>query len=249
MKLLRELQVAIMMLTRLPAGHLTDAPGIGASSWAFPVVGGIVGAISAITLLCGVWFDVAAPMTAGLALFTMVLVTGGLHEDGLADVADGFGGGGNTARKLEIMRDSQIGSYGALALVLSLGLRWQGLVAIMTLTGPWGAAAALIAVSVTSRSGIAATLWLMPAVRTDGMGKLAEGAVAPQALVAAGIGILAMTATFGVLGLVVVGVMGIAQFGFNILAKRQIGGQTGDVLGAMQQLTEIAGWITLTALL
>jgi len=114
------------MLSRLPVGYVELAPTIGSSAWAFPLVGGILGALAAMVMLGLLWIGVAASMAAGLALLAMIFLTGGLHEDGLADVADGFGGGRDTARKLEIMRDSQIGSYGGLALVFSLGFRWQG---------------------------------------------------------------------------------------------------------------------------
>ena len=236
------------MLTRLPAGTLQTAPGIGASAWAFPIVGGMVGTIAATVMLCLLWLGVAGPIAAGLALCVMVVVTGGLHEDGLADVADGFGGGKDKARKLEIMRDSQIGSYGGLALVFALGLRWQGIVVVMVLAGPWVAAAALFALAIASRSSIATALWLMPAARSDGMGKMAAGAGKPQALTAATIGITALIALFGWAGCVMVLVIATAQLGLAALANRQVGGQTGDVLGAMQQIGEIAGWIALGAL-
>ncbi|WP_458790147.1 adenosylcobinamide-GDP ribazoletransferase [Yoonia sp. MH D7] len=246
---LAEFQVAVMMLTRLPAGQLQAAPSIGASAWAFPVVGGIIGAISATVMLCALWLGLAGPIAAGLALCVMVMVTGGLHEDGLADLADGFGGGRNKAHKLEVMRDSQIGSYGVLALVFALGLRWQGIVVVVILAGPWVAAAALVALAIASRSSIATALWLMPAARTDGMGKLATGAKKPQALTAAAFGIVTLIVLFGWAGCVMALVMVIAQLGLAALANRQIGGQTGDVLGALQQIGEIAGWIALGAFL
>lgn len=243
-----EFQVAVMMLTRLPAGTLQTTPDIGAAAWAFPIVGGIVGAIAATVLLCLVWLGVAAPIAAGLALLLMVLVTGGLHEDGLADVADGFGGGKNKAQKLEIMRDSQIGSYGGLALIFALGLRWQGLVVVLGLAGPQVAAAALVVLAIASRSAIATALYLMPAARTDGMGQLASGAFTPQALTAAAIGTVALIVSFGWAGCLMALTIAITQIGLAALSNRQIGGQTGDVLGAMQQVGEIAGWVALCAL-
>lgn len=248
MRRLAQVQVAVMMLTRLPAGRLTAPPGLGSSAWAFPLVGGIVGAFAATIMLILMWFGVAASMAAALAILAMVLLTGGLHEDGLADVADGFGGGRDAKRKLEIMRDSQIGSYGALALILSLGLRWQGLVVVVTVAGPWAGAAALVALAMASRAGLAATLWLMRPARSDGMGNLAAGTSAGQAMIALAVGIIALVVFCGWAGVTIALAMAAVQLGFAALAKHQIGGQTGDVLGAVQQLTEIAGWVALSAM-
>ncbi|MGV8950586.1 MAG: adenosylcobinamide-GDP ribazoletransferase [Cypionkella sp.] len=237
---LAELQLAVMMLTRLPAGRIAVAPHVGAAAWAFPLVGGVIGAISALILLMALACGVAPIMAAGLALGAGVLVTGGLHEDGLADVADGFGGGRGVARKLEIMRDSRIGSYGAVALVLAFGLRWQGL-ALMA-GDPWAAAAALVALGAASRAGMAVALLVMPAARTDGMGKSAQGVGSLRAGVAVLLGVMALLA----LGCpVAVLVIACVQAGFGWIALRQIGGQSGDVLGAMQVLGEIAGWLIL----
>lgn len=248
MKLVAQFQLAMMMMTRLPAGRLAQPPRLGASVWAFPLAGGIVGGLAACVMLAFVWLGVASSLAAGLGLLAMVLCTGGLHEDGLADVADGFGGGRDTERKLEIMRDSQIGSYGALALILSLGLRWQGLVGVLTLAGPWAAAAALIALAMASRAGLAAALWLMPAARPDGMGRSAATISAIPVLISAVSGALALVVFFGWTGAVIAIAMAVMQLGFAALAKSQIGGQTGDVLGAMQQVAEITGWIVLSAM-
>jgi adenosylcobinamide-GDP ribazoletransferase len=104
---LTEAQLALMMLTRLPAGRLTVAPALGASVWAFPLVGGLVGAISAAVLLAAMWLGVAPALAAGLSLAAGVLVTGGLHEDGLADCADGFGGARARARARHLDKKSQ----------------------------------------------------------------------------------------------------------------------------------------------
>ena len=119
-----EVQLALMLLTRLPAGRIDPAPTIAAAAWAFPLAGAVVGVLQALVLIAAIGLGLPMAMAAGLALAAGVLATGGLHEDGLADCADGFGGGRSPARKLEIMRDSRIGSYGALALILGLGLRW-----------------------------------------------------------------------------------------------------------------------------
>ena len=243
---LRELQLAVMLLTRLPAGRMAEAPAIGAAVWAFPLVGALVGGIAAAVLAGALAVGIAPPLAAGLALAASLLATGGLHEDGLADCADGFGGGRDRARKLEIMRDSRIGSYGGLALILSLGLRWQAL-AILAAQYPAFAPLALIALAMSSRAGLGfALLWLPPA-RDDGMGKSAAGTSFARALIG-----LALTAvTLAILlpwpwgALTVLAAQFGVQFLFAQIALRQIGGQSGDVLGAMQQLAEIAGWLVL----
>lgn len=236
---LTEVQLALMLLTRLPAGRIEVAPTIGAAAWAFPLAGAVVGCLGALTLLLALWLGVSPALAAGLTLVAGVVATGGLHEDGLADCADGFGGGRNRERKLQIMRDSQIGSYGAIALVLSLGLRWQALM-ILIAQDAWTAAVAVIAVAIASRAGLAAVLWAMPAARVDGLGKAAQEVDAWRAICAMALGVAALGAIgapWAVLAMVVV------QFCFGVIAMRQIGGQSGDVLGAMQQLAEIAGWL------
>ncbi len=238
---LAEMQLALMMLTRLPAGRIETAPSIGAASWAFPLVGAIVGGLSAGVLLAATAMGAAPSLAAGLALATGVLATGGLHEDGLADVADGFGGGRDRARKLEIMRDSRIGSYGAIALLLALGFRWQG-AAILALQDPKLAALALVVLGISSRAGLATALVLLPAARPDGMGRAAADADNVRALVAAALGVLALLAIGAPMAILA---MILVQVGLGYLAMRQIGGQSGDVLGAMQQLAEIAGWLIL----
>lgn len=243
---LAEVQLAVMLLTRLPAGRMAVAPSIGAAAWAFPLVGALIGGVSAAVLCAALAVGIAPGMAAGIALVAGILATGGLHEDGLADVADGFGGGRDRARKLEIMRDSRIGSYGGLALILSLGLRWQA-IALLAVESPKLAALAMIALAVSSRAGLPLALLWLPAARSDGMGKSAAGTTLLRALAAIAIAALALAVLVGpAAALPVLTVQAVVQLGFARLALRQIGGQSGDVLGAMQQLAEIAGWLVLT---
>ena len=243
---LAEVQLAVMLLTRLPAGRIAVAPSIGAAAWAFPLVGTLVGGVSAAVLCAALAVGIAPGLAAGIALAAGVLATGGLHEDGLADVADGFGGGRDRARKLEIMRDSRIGSYGGLALILSLGLRWQA-IALLAVESPKLAALAMIALAVSSRAGLPLALLWMPAARADGMGKSAAGTTLLRALVSVAIAALVLTVLIGpAAAFLVLTVQAVVQLGFARLAMRQIGGQSGDVLGAMQQLAEITGWLVLT---
>jgi len=238
---IEQIRLAIMLHTRVPSGRLREpAPAIAASAWAFPLAGLVVGALAAAVLTAALALGLPAPLAAGLALIAQVMVTGALHEDGLADCADGFWGGRDRARRLEIMRDSRIGSYGALALILSLGLRWQALAQLSR--DPGLAAAALISVAMLSRLAPALVLALLPPARGDGMGRAARD-VSPPTLATAALLCLPALALPGALVALLPAAAVLA--GLVVLARRKIGGQSGDVLGASQQLTEIALLITL----
>jgi adenosylcobinamide-GDP ribazoletransferase len=181
---------------------------------------------------------------AALAVSALVIVAGGLHEDGLADVADGFGGGATRDRKLEIMRDSRIGAYGAAALALSLILRIAALAALLE-RGLGEAAAALVLAGAVSRAFALLPLALLAPARPEGLGagagRLEMGAARAAGIVAlivaALLGFCALGVGRAILGLVLAL---LAALTITAIARRQIGGQTGDVAGAAQQLAEIA---------
>lgn len=239
-----EARLALMLLTRLPAGRIAgDAPAMAASAWAWPLAGALVGAIAALTLSLALWLGLPPLPAAVLALVAGTLASGAMHEDGLADLADGFGGGATRERKLEIMRDSRIGSYGVVALILSLVLRVGAIAAL----APQGAGWALIAVAAASRAAMPALIAALPPARSDGLGKAATAATVP-AIPAAGIGILFLLPLGPGAVLAVAGAVTLAAIAMAVLAHRQIGGQTGDVLGATQQAGEIAAWVALLAL-
>ena len=238
---LDEFRLALMLLTRLPAGRIEgEAPTMAASAWAWPLAGAVVGAIATAALSMALWLGLPPLPAAVLALAAGVLASGAMHEDGLADLADGFGGGGTRERKLEIMRDSRIGSYGVVALILSLAFRAGAIAAL----APQGAGWALIAVAAASRAAMPALLAALPPARADGLGKAASAAAVP-AMPAAIIG-LAILLPLG-LGSALAVAVGVALTAAALaaLARQQIGGQTGDVLGAAQQTAEIAAWTAL----
>lgn len=242
---LLELQVAVMLLTRLPAGRIGgDAPALASAVWAWPLVGALIGGVAGAVYVFAWLLGLPSFVAALLGFSTLVLATGALHEDGLADLADGFGGGGDKARKLEIMHDSRIGSYGVLALILSVTLRVSIIAALPT---PGIAVAGLVAIAMASRAGMALWLWALPAARDTGLGRSAGGVSAPAlviALMLAQIGGLALCGVYWLfIGVAVLAGGGLIAW----LAKRQIGGQTGDVLGASQQVGEIAGLLVLCA--
>jgi adenosylcobinamide-GDP ribazoletransferase len=226
-------------------------PDFAGSAWAVPVAGALIGACGAGVLILARAFGLAPLPACVCAIGALVLVTGGLHEDGLADVADGFGGGATRERKLEIMRDSRLGSYGAIALVLTLMLRAAALAAL-TQHSTLLAALALVAAGGVSRIAGLLPLMLTPPARSDGAG---AAALVPSAdalrrafLIAA---ILSLAPLLGGAGLkdilsadfvAILAGVGVARF-----AQRQIGGFTGDVLGAAQQAAETAILLALSA--
>ena len=152
-------------------------------AWAAPVAGVVVGLIGALVLALTTLLGLPMLLRAGLATAALVVATGALHEDGLADVADGFGGGATRARKLEIMRDSRIGAYGAIAIALALILRVGALAAALD-GGFWRAGSSLMLVAALSRAAALTPLALLPPARADGAGA-AAGRLDSNALAAA----------------------------------------------------------------
>jgi adenosylcobinamide-GDP ribazoletransferase len=241
-----DLVAAGRFLTRLPLAGLASAhTGLLARSMrAFPLVGILVGIAGWAAFAVAAHLGLPVTIAALLALATTVLMTGALHEDGLADTADGFGGGDGRAGKLAIMRDSRSGAYGVLALVFSLTLRAA---ALAVLTTP-RVGAALVAAHAVSRAGLPIVMrWLEPA-RDDGLG--ASAGQPDDMAIGWCLGIALVVALlclgFGP-GLVAIIVAAAAMAGLAGLAQRQIGGYTGDVLGAAQQIGEIAMLLTAAA--
>jgi adenosylcobinamide-GDP ribazoletransferase len=236
-RLLNDGILAMTLLTRIPMppARTWDAAAQSHAVWAYPIVGAMIGAIGAIVFWAARNIGLPANPAAWSAVAAMILATGCFHEDGLADFWDGIGGGQTITRKLEIMRDSRIGSYGAAALITSLGLR-TALIAALDTVG--SAEVALIAAGLLGRCGIVAVLHLIGPARADG---LAATAAAPPALCVAaamlfGVSVFwlcqasAAVAAIAATG-IVVGLM-------TRLMRHQIEGYTGDGLGATEQKIE-----------
>lgn len=232
--------MALALLTRLPAGSFPDRMiPTGQTAWAFPLVGALVG------FLAGSVYVLAAlvlpPLTAAfLAIGAGVVLTGALHEDGLADVADGFGGGQTVEARLEIMKDSRIGSYGALALILVTGLL---VTAVAALPPTSGTLVLFVAIGAASRSAMLLPMALLPPARVDGLGHGAALTLGARFWIGTGLGLLVVLPCLPVL----LPVIALATAAMTLLAKGAIGGQTGDVLGATQKLAECAAWATAAA--
>jgi adenosylcobinamide-GDP ribazoletransferase len=212
-----------------------------------PAAGALLGLLAALPFAFALDLHEPPLVAALLALAAGALLSGGLHEDGLADVADGFGGGFSRERKLEIMRDSRIGAYGALALTLSIGLRAACLTALAP--APGGAVLVMMAAGAISRAACLAPLVLLPPARADGAGQAAAGSVRglAEALAWPAFGLACILAFLPCLSgfppaacLLAAVLAALATLGLCALARAQIGGQTGDVAGATQQVAEIA---------
>jgi adenosylcobinamide-GDP ribazoletransferase len=236
---------ALVLLTRLPVPG-ADGARAAASAWAWPiaglVVGGLAGGLAWLALLVGL----TPAMAAGLALGAGMVVTGALHEDGLADCADGFWGGHTAERRLEIMKDSRIGAYGVLALIIVTGLKWLTLTALIEAGALW---AAVLLPAALSRGAMAGVMSSLPFAREDGLARHVgrpSTAGAAVALVAAAIFAAAAT---GIAGVAAIAASGAVAMAVTRLARAKIGGQTGDVLGAAQQLSHLAALLALAALL
>lgn len=256
-RLTAQLRNAAAFLTRLPMplDRAEDDPPdhvLAQSMPLFPLVGAGIGACGALVLLGGNWLALPLPVACILALGALVWLTGALHEDGLADVADGFGGGSGRAAKLAIMHDSRIGSYGVLALIVSFALKTAALIVIAT-AGPWLAAAALIATAAWSRSLFAPLMLWLPAARSDGV---AAGAGLPGRndawrglILGAALALLMTIGSAGAAASVALIAGGFAAFLVGWLAFDHVGGYTGDILGAAQQAAETTTLVVLSALL
>jgi adenosylcobinamide-GDP ribazoletransferase len=247
----RDVGAALRFFTRAPLGE--PDPGapldVNRFAWAAPIAGAAVGLVGALALLLTGLVGLPPLIRAALATAALVAATGALHEDGLADVADGFGGGATRAMKLEIMRDSRIGAYGAIALTLALLLRVGALAAALD-GGFWRASLSLIAVATLSRAGALTPLALLGPARADGAGAAAGRLESDALWVAWGSAlIIALVLGFVSLGLAhalaAALASGAGALATVALARRAIGGQTGDVAGAAQQLAEIAAWCAL----
>jgi adenosylcobinamide-GDP ribazoletransferase len=232
-----DLHLATSFMTRIPLPDPGVVPGgLAFAMRCFPVVGGGIGLLAGAVAVTASWLLPPLPV-ALLAILTMVVVTGALHEDGLADLADGLGARGGRDKRLEVMRDSRIGAYGVLALLFSMGLRVSALAA---LPGGWRMMGGLVAAAALSRAMIPAAMQIMAPARPDGLG---SGAGVPDATVAAmavGLGLFAAILGLGLSGALAAALLSLlAALAVVFVARRAIGGYTGDVLGAVQQAAEI----------
>lgn len=204
---------------------------------AWPVVGLLVGAFAGLVLWIGAKAGLPPVAASILGIAAGALITGALHEDGLADTADGLGGGTDKKKVLAIMRDSHIGTFGVMALVLVVGFKAGSLGGF---NAPVFAASALIVAHVLSRAALPMLMVVLSPVRRTGLGKGAGVPKREDAAMAAAIGVLVAILTLGIgpgLAASALAALGVALVGW--WAKNRLGGFTGDVLGAAQQIAEV----------
>lgn len=234
---LRYFFVALGYFTRVPvpcsigyaAGDLDQAARY------FPLVGACVGAWGALVYLVALRV-LPASIAVGLSMAATLLSTGAFHEDGLADSCDAFGGGYTRDDVLRIMHDSRIGTFGAVALVIALGLKWQALAAMLPLRAAW----TMIAAHAASRAMAVSLLMSLDYVRPEGKAKpVAQRMGARAACVAAGFGLPWLFWPDWRMGLAACVALVLVRAWLARYFVKRIGGYTGDCLGFTQQLGEL----------
>jgi len=243
-----DIVVATALLTRVPM-PITDAAmpqALARAQRAFPLVGAVIGLAIGLVDLALLKLSVPALAAAALALGAGAALTGALHEDGLADVGDGFGGGKDRGAKLAIMRDSRLGSYGALVLLVGFAARLSALASLPVAV----IVASLVAAHALARAAMPVLAATLPFARDDGLGKSAgrpePGIAAMAVIIAAVIALLCLPAKTALLAVMIAAA---AAAAVAVLAWRQIGGVTGDVFGAAEQVAETAVLVLLAAAL
>ena len=250
---LRLFFIALQFFTRLPIPRWVgfDAAWLNHASRYFPLVGLVVGAIAA-----GVYAAAAlvlpAPVAAVLSTAATIYITGAFHEDGFADACDGLGGGMTRERALEIMKDSRVGAYGAIGIVCMLIAKCTALAFLP----PASAIAALLLAHPLSRLAATSLIWTMEYARAEGKAKPLA-----QRMSAGEFSIATATVLLPAATLVVHGALSAAACAGAVLAaslaalwlarkfERRLGGYTGDCLGAVQQLSEVAIYLAVLATL
>lgn len=240
-----DVQAAIGLLSRLPMPMIAGPMRGASTAWAWPLIGAMIGAVAALVAVAAGALGATAGVVAALVIGTQVMLTGAMHEDGLADTADGLWGGWTKERRLAIMKDSHIGSYGVMALLILGLLRWSALSVVLA----QGGGVALVAVAALSRVPMVLLMAALPNARAGG---LSQSVGRPNARIAAAaltIGVTIGLLLLGLQALWLALVIALPCGALALIARAKIGGQTGDILGASQQLAEAAALATLAALL
>jgi adenosylcobinamide-GDP ribazoletransferase len=237
---------ALMFFTRLPVPELDYCQEkLNASSRYFPLVGILVGALSATVFM---FSSLVLPVGISilLSMISSILITGAFHEDGFADTCDGFGGGYTKEKILEIMKDSRIGAFGAIGIILLLALKFLLLSEIKPLYIP----IVIVAGHSLSRFISISLLYSMVYVKEDGKAKPISTALPLPSLIVAGIfGFLPLLLFKKVFILVIIIPLLFTRWYLSYYFKKHIGGYTGDCLGATQQVSEIVFYICIFLLL
>ena len=249
---IRAIVAAIRLLTRvpLPSRIPTSDADMRRSLRYLPLVGAMIGIVAFFTtaIFGGAWLPWGASVFVLIGI--TILLTGALHEDGLADTADGIGGGHTPERALEIMRDSRIGTYGVLALILVIGTKAATLAALADVAFGF----LIFSAYTVSRASIVVAMWRVRPARADGLGAIFDdGPGIGSVLVALGTSAVPLVGLWSVLGWqTVAATLGGAVVGHiaaRVFYQPKLGGYTGDTLGAVQQITELAMYLAAAAVL
>ena len=237
--------IAQMFLTRVPSPTSIEWSDkeLAASTPYFPAVGIVVGLIASLAWLAG-YVGWGPNLAALFAVAASIIATGAFHEDGLADAADGIGGAFNIEKKLAIMRDSRVGTYGSIALILIVLAK----ILALTLVEPVSVPGILITAHVVARWSSLPLIYNNTYVRKQGTGKPFAATVNAQRLSAASL--FTIICVIGCVQLKAITVVLVAVLTVLVAqwyVRRKLGGITGDVLGAVNSITELMMYLTLTA--
>lgn len=235
-----DLLTGLSFLTRLGGAGPAGQFDLAGAAWTFPIIGAVVGLVGGVAVLIAGALDLGPLLTGLFAVLAMVLVTGALHEDGLADSADGIGGGSTVADKLAIMKDSRLGSYGGLALIFSVLIRAAAISGLL-FDGQATTVFVLIAAEAASRAALVRVWHDLPPARPEGLSASLGQPDERTSVAALAIGgAIAAVLTVPLIGfwaaLVALSGALAAALAFAAYARAEIGGQTGDTLGATQQV-------------
>ncbi|MVA27254.1 adenosylcobinamide-GDP ribazoletransferase [Agrobacterium vitis] len=244
--LVDDLARSLGFLSRLPissrffqnhSGEMSRTPR------AFPLAGAVIAAPAGLLLALTLGLGASSLVAAFAAIGLQVLLTGALHEDGFADTADGLGGS-SREKALDIMKDSRVGTFGVLALVFGVGLRVTALASLVNSLSPIHVALVMIGIAAVSRALMVWHWHALPPAKPDGvaasLGKPEDNTLYAALFLGLAVAVvtIAPVASFHPLAVMLVA-SGAAAFAANRLVLRKLGGQTGDTLGATQQICEI----------
>ncbi|HVW94075.1 MAG TPA: adenosylcobinamide-GDP ribazoletransferase [Devosia sp.] len=245
-RIVDDLVMGVRFFSRLPTGDRPhERPDLSRIAMALPFASFLIGLLPALLLLVLSLAGMPRLFAAGLSVGAMAVITGAMSEDAIADAADGLFGGATAERRLDIMKDSRHGTFGVIALCLLLILRVVALGSLTTLD-PFAGAAIWLGTTLMARSG---ALWLtvaLPPARATGIsasaGRVTRPAFGLGAIFALILGLILTAPGAGLAAFLLAAVlMAAIMAGWTELCRRLVGGQTGDLIGALQALLEIAG--------
>ena len=240
-----DLMVALSLLTRIPIKVPENAYERQAEAvWAYGLIGVLWAAAVWLGCMAGLWLGLPPMVAALIGLAIGIVLTGAMHEDGLADSADGLWGGHDPTRRLEIMKDSTIGTYGVLALVISFALRWGLLVSLLEAEFAFGG---LIIAAVIGRALMAVVMANLPHARLDGLSHSVGRPDFQPAYAGLALAVFIGAVFGGFSGVLACALAVLTAWACARIAIAKIGGQTGDILGATGQLSELAALMVLLA--